>query len=66
MLTVDVVFLLDVDNTLLDGDRIVEDLRVHLKGEFGFASTQRYWTIWVLCSATASTSNRAAPTSSGC
>ncbi|MGB2881974.1 MAG: HAD family hydrolase [Rhodoferax sp.] len=46
MMTVDVVFLLDVDNTLLDGDRIVEDLRVHLKGEFGFASTQRYWTIF--------------------
>ena len=46
MLTVDVVFLLDVDNTLLDGDRIVEVLRVHLKSEFGISSAQRYWTIF--------------------
>ncbi len=45
-MTVDVVFLLDVDNTLLDGDRIVNDLHVHLEGEFGFANAQRYWTIF--------------------
>jgi FMN phosphatase YigB (HAD superfamily) len=42
----DVVFLLDVDNTLLDGDRIVDDLREHLKGEFGVSCAQRYWTIF--------------------
>ena len=30
--TSDVVFLLDADNTLLDGDRIVNDLRAYLKG----------------------------------
>ena len=30
-MTADVVFLLDVDNTLLDNDRIVADLRRHLE-----------------------------------
>ncbi|MGZ5689039.1 MAG: HAD family hydrolase [Caldimonas sp.] len=39
----DVVFLLDVDNTLLDNDRIVADLREHLVREFGVASADRYW-----------------------
>ena len=29
----DLVFLLDVDNTLLDGDRIVADFTRHLEGE---------------------------------
>ena len=41
--THDVVFLLDVDNTLLDNDRIVADLREHLVREFGSASADRYW-----------------------
>jgi FMN phosphatase YigB (HAD superfamily) len=45
-MTADVVFLLDVDNTLLDGDRIVADLRSHLKHEFGDACAQRYWAIF--------------------
>ncbi len=45
-MTTDVVFLLDVDNTLLDADRIVDDLREHLKDEFGDACAQRYWTIF--------------------
>jgi FMN phosphatase YigB (HAD superfamily) len=45
-MTADVVFLLDVDNTLLDGDRIVADLRDHLKHEFGDACAQRYWAIF--------------------
>ena len=31
----DVVFLLDVDNTLLDNDHIIDDLRNHLEREFG-------------------------------
>ena len=39
----DVVFLLDVDNTLLDNDRIVADLREHLVREFGGESAARYW-----------------------
>jgi FMN phosphatase YigB (HAD superfamily) len=42
----DVVFLLDVDNTLLDNDRIVADLRRHLDEEFGDASAERYWVIF--------------------
>lgn len=41
-----VVFLLDVDNTLLDNDRVIEDLRVHLEREFGAASSDRYWAIF--------------------
>ena len=45
-MTADVVFLLDVDNTLLDGDRIVTDLRDHLKHEFGNTCAQRYWAIF--------------------
>lgn len=41
----DVVFLLDVDNTLLDNDRVQDDLRSHLEREFGAASRDRYWAI---------------------
>jgi FMN phosphatase YigB (HAD superfamily) len=40
-----IVFLVDVDNTLLDNDRIQNDLRNHLAEEFGPASRDRYWTI---------------------
>lgn len=39
----DVVFLLDVDNTLLDNDQVVADLRGHLEREFGAASAGRNW-----------------------
>ena len=42
----DVVFLVDVDNTLLDNDRIVADLREHLLHEFGVACSGRYWTLF--------------------
>src|SRR5450755_1109358 len=45
-MTPEVVFLLDVDNTLLDNDRIIADLRVHLEEEFGAVSAARYWTIF--------------------
>lgn len=41
-----VVFLLDVDNTLLDNDRIVDDLRQHLTQSFGAARQERYWAIF--------------------
>lgn len=41
-----VVFLLDVDNTLLDNDQIVEDLRNHLTEAFGAERQQRYWAIF--------------------
>ena len=40
---IDTVFLIDVDNTLLDNDRIVADLRCHLEHEFGALSASRYW-----------------------
>jgi FMN phosphatase YigB (HAD superfamily) len=42
----DVVFLLDVDNTLLDNDRVIADLRGHLELEFGITSSARYWAIF--------------------
>jgi len=41
--TPDWVFLLDVDNTLLDSDRVIADLKRHLKDEFGTASADCYW-----------------------
>lgn len=40
-----VVFLVDVDNTLLDNDRIQADLRRHLERDFGAACRDRYWAI---------------------
>jgi len=42
----DIVFLIDVDNTLLDNDRIIADLRDHLLHEFGVAASGRYWTLF--------------------
>src|SRR5262252_640618 len=40
-----IVFLVDVDNTLLDNDRIQNDLKRHLTREFGAACRDRYWAI---------------------
>ena len=40
-----VVFLVDVDNTLLDNDRIQADLKGHLERVFGPACRDRYWAI---------------------
>jgi FMN phosphatase YigB (HAD superfamily) len=40
-----IVFLVDVDNTLLDNDRIQLDLKDHLERTFGLASRERYWQI---------------------
>ncbi|MGZ8174578.1 MAG: HAD family hydrolase [Methylobacter sp.] len=42
----EVVFLLDIDNTLLDNDRIIADLGGHLTHEFGEESRDRYWEIF--------------------
>jgi FMN phosphatase YigB (HAD superfamily) len=42
----DVVFLFDVDNTLLDNDRVNNDLRRHLEREFGPENRDRYWAIF--------------------
>ena len=41
-----VVFLLDVDNTLLNNDRVSEDLKKHLTREVGAARQERYWAIF--------------------
>jgi len=38
-----VVFLFDVDNTLIDNDRIVADLMKHLERAIGHELQQRYW-----------------------
>jgi hypothetical protein len=42
----DLVFLFDVDNTLLDNDAVQADLRAHLLQEFGEAVERRYWEIF--------------------
>jgi FMN phosphatase YigB (HAD superfamily) len=42
----DVAFLLDVDNTLLDNDRVERDLRHHLEQAFGIERQARYWEIF--------------------
>jgi len=39
------VFLFDVDNTLLDNDRVQQDLREQLAREFGPRARDRYWDI---------------------
>jgi len=39
------VFLLDVDNTLLDNDRIQQDLKDHLERAYGHGARDRYWRI---------------------
>src|SRR6266446_3068290 len=41
-----VVFLFDVDNTLLDNDHVIADLRQHLQNEVGRARAGRYWSIF--------------------
>src|SRR5690242_19989720 len=42
----DIVFLFDVDNTLLDNDAVQEDLSAHLESEFGRPARERYWAIF--------------------
>ena len=41
-----IVFLFDVDNTLLDNDAVQADLSGHLQREFGRARGDRYWAIF--------------------
>src|SRR4029453_15539243 len=43
--THDIVFLLAVDNTLLDNDRVQLDLGEHLAENYGPAARDRYWQI---------------------
>src|SRR6516162_3700163 len=40
-----VVFLFDVDNTLLDNDRVQADLKEHLDQTYGVVARDRYWAI---------------------
>lgn len=42
----DIVFLVDVDNTLLDNDAVIADLRSHLVATFGTGCERRYWEIF--------------------
>jgi FMN phosphatase YigB (HAD superfamily) len=39
------VFLVDVDNTLVDNDGIQQDLKDHLERTYGVAARDRYWKI---------------------
>jgi FMN phosphatase YigB (HAD superfamily) len=40
------IFLLDVDDTLLDNDRFTQDLGEHLENAFGADERARYWEIF--------------------
>ncbi len=40
-----IVFLMDVDNTLLDNDGVQQDLKDHLERAYGREARDRYWTI---------------------
>src|SRR5215469_14255973 len=40
-----VVFLVDVDNTLLDNDHIQADIKAYLERGYGAACRDRYWAI---------------------
>ena len=42
----DLVYLVDIDNTLLDNDAVVADLKRHLVAAFGVEGEQRYWAIF--------------------
>ena len=46
MVAAGLVCLLDVDNTLLDNDRVTVDLRRFLEGEIGKERTARYWELF--------------------
>lgn len=42
----EIVFLFDVDLTLVDNDRVTQDLKRHLEREVGQERQQRYWAIF--------------------
>ncbi|MGB7076975.1 MAG: HAD family hydrolase [Xanthobacteraceae bacterium] len=41
----DIVFLFDVDNTLLDNDAVQDGLKTHLAESYGAEARDRYWQI---------------------
>ena len=45
MVAAPVVFLVDVDNTLLDNDGFQDDLKAHIEQTSGAAAKDRYWAI---------------------
>jgi FMN phosphatase YigB (HAD superfamily) len=45
-MTAECVFLFDVDNTLIDNDRVQADLSDHLAENHGEATRARYWAIF--------------------
>lgn len=42
----DIVFLFDVDNTLLDNDHVQRDLSTHLVTNYGQTAHDRYWALF--------------------
>ncbi|MEO8260219.1 MAG: HAD family hydrolase [Acidobacteriota bacterium] len=42
----DLVYLVDIDNTLLDNDAVVVDLKRYLHRAFGVEGERRYWAIF--------------------
>jgi len=42
----DTVFLIDVDNTLLDNDAVEHDLHEYLRAQFGVPAEARYWALF--------------------
>jgi len=40
------VFLIDVDNTLLDNDGVQDDLDQHIANVFGADAAKKYWEIY--------------------
>jgi FMN phosphatase YigB (HAD superfamily) len=40
------VFLIDVDNTLIDNDNVKNELDAHLRVEIGLALTDRFWELY--------------------
>ena len=42
----EIVFLIDVENTLLNNDRVLDDLLLHIEREFGSAERSRYLAIF--------------------
>jgi hypothetical protein len=40
------VALFDVDNTLIDNDRVEADLQQHLRAQFGAEEAARYWALY--------------------
>ena len=46
MSSADIVFFIDVDNTLLDNDRIQADLQNELETSFGATAASRYWQLF--------------------